>query len=314
MWSDNETAIDSLNVQHVVQAILHLLDLPHLSPVTIGVYGDWGSGKSSVVLMLKGELESKPRAADTLCVAFNGWRFDGYDDAKSALMTTILEEMAKQKTLGEEIVGRIMALAKRVNWLRLGKTGGRYALHAGMAIATGGASVLPSLAAEVITSAKNTRTEDLMEKVGDYLVSAEEATKVHETVRDFEADFAEVLRQTKLRRLVVIIDDLDRCNPAQIIETLEAIRLFLAVPKTAFIIAADELMVQHAARLRFPGLDTQPDSLGREYLEKMVQVPVRVPPLGPRDLETYLNMLFLQLHLSEPEFRATRDVARPGPR
>ncbi len=84
MWSDNETAIDSLNVQHVVQGILHLLDEPQLSPVTIGVYGAWGSGKSSVVLMLKSELEKEPRKADTLCVMFNGWRFDGYDDAKSA--------------------------------------------------------------------------------------------------------------------------------------------------------------------------------------------------------------------------------------
>jgi KAP family P-loop domain len=100
VWPDNETAIDSLNVQHVVQAILHLLDLPHLSPVTIGVYGDWGSGKSSVVLMLKEELESKPRATDTLCVVFNGWRFDGYDDAKAALMTTILEENGEAEDPG----------------------------------------------------------------------------------------------------------------------------------------------------------------------------------------------------------------------
>lgn len=303
MWSDNETAIDSLNVQHVVQAVLQLLDVPYLSPVTIGVYGDWGSGKSSVALMLKAELDKEPRASDTLGVVFNGWRFDGYDDAKSALMTTILEELEKRQTIGHEAIEGIKKLAKRVNWLRVGKTTSRYALHAGLAVATGGASVIPSLAAEAAAAAKEAKAEDIVDKAGDYLVAADEAKKVHDTVREFEAEFSKVLGHTSLRRLVVIIDDLDRCDPTQIIETLEAIRLFLAVPKTAFIIAADEMMVQHAARLRFPGLEGQTDSLGRNYLEKMVQIPVRVPPLGPRDLETYLNMLFLQLHLREEEFK-----------
>ncbi len=302
MWSDNETAIDSLNVQHVVQAILQLLDLPHLSPVAIGVYGDWGSGKSSVVLMLKAELNKEPRAADTLCVVFNGWRFDGYDDAKSALMTTILEELEQRQTPGSAALEGIRRLAKRVNWLRVGKTGGRYALHAGLALATGGASVIPTLVAEAAAAAKGAKAEDIPAAAGDYVVGADEAKKVHDTVREFEAEFSKVLGQTNLRRLVVVIDDLDRCNHTQVIETLEAIRLFLAVPKTAFIIAADELMVQNAARQRFPGLE-QTDSLGRDYLEKMIQIPVRLPPLGPRDLETYLNMLFLQLHLTEDEFR-----------
>ena len=91
------------------------------------------------------------------------------------------------------------------------------------------------------------------------------------------AEFSNVLKRTKLRRLVVIIDDLDRCNPTQIIETLEAIRLF-AVPNTAFIITADEAMVQNAARLRFPGMEGQTDSLGRHDLEKMVHILSACPP------------------------------------
>lgn len=304
MWSDNETALDSLNVQHLVQAMLTLLDLPDLSPVTIGVYGDWGSGKSSVVLMLKGELEKPPRKVDTLCVVFNGWRFDGYDDAKSALMTTILEQLATRETVGSTAHNAILKLVKRVNWLRVGKTVGRYALHAGMAVATGGASAMPSLAAEAAIAASATSADDIVQSADAYFTGAEEAKKVHDTVRDFEADFSRILEQTDLKRLVVIIDDLDRCNPHQVIETLEAIRLFLAVPKTAFIIAADELMVQSAARQRFPGLDLHRDSLGRDYLEKMVQIPLRVAPLSPRDIETYLNMLFLQLHLPGRDFAA----------
>ena len=79
---------------------------------TIGVYGDWGSGKSSVVLMLQEELSKSPRSANTLCVVFNGWRFEGYDDAKSALMTTILEELAERKGLLPEVRDAVKALAR----------------------------------------------------------------------------------------------------------------------------------------------------------------------------------------------------------
>lgn len=302
MWSDNETAIDSLNVQHVVEAVLQLLALDSLTPVTIGVYGDWGSGKSSVVLMLKSQLEDEQRAPNTMCIVFNGWRFEGYDDAKVALMTTILDELAKRQGLGADTLDLIKKLAKRVNWVRVGKTAAKYALHAGLAVATGGATVIPSVIAEAAASARTAKPDDVIDSAGEYLVPADDAKKVHDTIRDFEKDFAEVLARTDLRRLVVIIDDLDRCSPSQVIETLEAIRLFLAVPKTAFIIAADELLVQNAAKLRFPGLEGRMEGVGREYLEKMVQIPVRVPPLGPRELETYLNMLFLQLHLTKDKF------------
>lgn len=302
LWSDSETAVDSLNVQHLVRAILHLLDMEQLSPVTIGVYGDWGSGKSSVVTMLKEQLAAGERKDTMLCVVFNGWRFDGYEDAKSALMTTILKEIEGYKTFGADVREAATKLLRRVDWMRVGKSAGHVGLHATLAALTGGTSLAGTLAAEVATRVHGVDAEKIAAAIGAHLSEAEQGKKVHESVREFERDFASVLKQTNLKRLVVVIDDLDRCNPTQVIETLEAIRLFLAVPSTAFIIAADERMVQHAARLRFPGMEGLPE-LGRDYLEKMIQIPVRVPPLGQRDLETYLNMLFLQLHATEEEFK-----------
>lgn len=306
VWSDNETAIDSLNVQHLVKTILQLLQLQHLSPVTIGVYGDWGSGKSSVVLMLKEQLMQGERAKDTLCIIFNGWRFEGYEDAKSALMTTILEEIQACKTLPEKAKEAAKNLLTRVDVLRLGKGLGKLALHAGLAYATGGTSLVASAVTASVAQAKATDTDTIAEEI-DGIIKDPESTqkKVHQSVRDFENDFRSVLEQTKLARLVVVIDDLDRCGPDRVIETLEAIRLFLAVPKTAFILAADEDMVQHAVKLRFPAMEALKETVGRDYLEKMVQIPIRVPPLGPTDLESYMNMLFFQLHMTTPgEFEA----------
>jgi hypothetical protein len=238
-----------------------------------------------------------------LCIVFNGWRFDGYEDAKSALMTTILEEIGSCETFEAEVRDAARKLLRRVDWMRVGKTVGRVGLHVGFAALTGGTSLPVTLGAEIATRIQSADADKIAEVIKAHLSDAEQGKKVHESVREFERDFAAVLKKTNLKRLVVVIDDLDRCSPTQVIETLEAIRLFLAVPNAVFIIAADEAMVQHAARLRFPGMEGLPE-LGRDYLEKMVQIPVRVPPLGQRDLETYLNMLFLQLSLSDEEFKA----------
>ena len=56
-------------------------------------------------------------------------------------------------------------------------------------------------------------------------------------------------------KLVVLIDDLDRCLPPTTISTLEAIRLFLFLKDTAFVIAADDAMIKHAVRQHFVGVD-----------------------------------------------------------
>src|SRR3546814_7304158 len=66
--------------------------------------------------------------------------------------------------------------------------------------------------------------------------------------------------------LVVLIDDLDRCLPPTTISTLEAIRLFLFLKHTAFVIAADTDMITHAVRKHFAGVD---DDLATTYFEKL---------------------------------------------
>ncbi|WP_444451281.1 KAP family P-loop NTPase fold protein (plasmid) [Rhodobacter capsulatus] len=70
----------------------------------------------------------------------------------------------------------------------------------------------------------------------------------------FREEFAALLDAAKIKRLVVMVDDLDRCLPSTAISTLEAIRLFLFVERTAFIIGADEAMIEYAVRDHFPDL------------------------------------------------------------
>ena len=69
------------------------------------------------------------------------------------------------------------------------------------------------------------------------------------TLQGFRRQFAEIMESEDLKpleRVVVLVDDLDRSLPDTVVETLEAIKLFLSVKKMAFVIAADEENVASA--------------------------------------------------------------------
>lgn len=291
MWSDNETSLDLLNVQHLVAATAGVVRNDDLLPATIGIFGGWGSGKSSLIGMVREELEGNE---DVVCISFNGWLFEGYEDAKAALMGTILDEVVANRTLGEKAKGLATKLLRRVDWFRLMGLAGKSALSLTMSLPPGGVDALLGAAT---TSAQNIKPEELQE-----LAKNAPDVSVRQTVREFHQDFATLLEETNIRTLVVFIDDLDRCLPDTVIATLEAIRLFLFAPRTAFVIGADEDLVKHAVKRRFPEVEGSALDVGSDYLEKLIQFPIRIPPLGRAELETYMNLLLTQLHVDKEPF------------
>ena len=122
-------------------------------------------------------------------------------------------------------------------------------------------------------------------------------------IQDLRKHFEETLREMNVT-LVAFIDDLDRCLPSTAIATLEAIRLFLFLPHTAFIIAADDRMIRQAVRVHFHIADLD-DDLVTNYFDKLVQVPLRVPPLGTQEVRAYLMLLFVEKSQIDPKKRET---------
>lgn len=131
MWSDNETVADLLGFQHLVAGVLSIVQNDALLPATIGVFGDWGSGKSSLLRMVAEELS---KDEGNLVLTFNGWLFEGYGDAKTALMGNILDALAEDKTLAPQAKGLALRLLKRVNLWRVAGT----ITKAGIGFALGG--------------------------------------------------------------------------------------------------------------------------------------------------------------------------------
>ena len=304
MWSDNEADIDLLQFHFLSETIVDLVQSPHLLPTTIGVYGDWGSGKSSLLKMVKSNLESKD---GVLCLSFSSWLFENYEDAKTALMGSILESLEdylkERETLSDEAQALLTKLLKRVNWFQLARMTGRYALPllAGQPYMTAFAAGqdLLKFAGDKL---KGDKPEFSVEELQSLVKAAPEGGEsIRRNIRDFHRDFEQLLRACDLRCLVVFIDDLDRCLPDTVIETLEAIKLFLFVPGTAFVIGADERLVQYAVRQRFPELPGKEVEVGRDYLEKLIQFPFRIPPLSGPEIESYINALFARLTFPEAE-------------
>ncbi len=115
-------------------------------------------------------------------------------------------------------------------------------------------------------------------------------TSLPKEIQALRNAFEETLEELGVT-LVVLVDDLDRCLPKTTISTLEAIRLFLFLKNTAFVIAADDAMIKHAVRRHFKGI--KDDSLVTSYFDKLIQVPIRVPPLGIQEVRGYMMMLFV---------------------
>jgi hypothetical protein len=129
-------------------------------------------------------------------------------------------------------------------------------------------------------------------------------------VEDFRSRFADLIGSlTELAAVVVFIDDLDRCLPETVVDTFEAIRLLLGAPRTAFVVAANQKIVELAVDARYPELrgDGRNQGIGAQYLEKMLQLKIAVPALAVPEAITYVNLLLAELHLPAEDFARLRE-------
>ncbi|AVH40323.1 Qat anti-phage system ATPase QatA [Agrobacterium tumefaciens] len=321
--NDQETATDLLYYEAIAKTVVTLIRKTPDAPVTIGVHGDWGAGKSSVLKMLEGAFAEDDRV---LCLWFNGWTFEGFEDAKTVVIETIVDELRRARPTSTKVADAAKKVLKRVDWLKLARKAGGFAFTATTGIPTfDQVKDLYDVATSFLAKPQDhVSIEDLKgvaEKAGEFLKEApDESDNLPEHIHAFREEFKELLDAADIDQLVVIIDDLDRCLPKTAIATLEAIRLFLFVERTAFVIGADELMIEYAVREHFPDLppSSGPVSYARNYLEKLIQVPFRIPALGVAETRVYVTLLLAEnaLGSKDPRFlnllaSAREDMRRP---
>ena len=291
LWSDEPSSVDLLAFGAVAETAVEAVLDDSLDPIALGISGPWGSGKSTVLKLIKAELASRDVVSEDeasederiLVVETEPWRYDPSVGAKATLILEVLNaltaELEKHGSVPEHVEGALKKLAKRVNWVK--------AL---------------TLAARSSITLQLPGIDDLSGLVNEGDVDGNPEPR---NLDEFRQDFAELLAGEQLshvRRVVVLVDDLDRCLPDTVVDTLETMRLFLSVPKMSFVIAADEDRVADALRDRYPagnGSAGDAEEPARLYLHKIVQTTLCLPALSRFDTEAYLLLLLLQSRVED---------------
>jgi KAP family P-loop domain len=259
---DNPTGTDLLDFGLVADSVAGAVSVA-TEPMAIGLHGPWGSGKSTVLELVRLRIEADKR---TCIIVTNPWEYDDHADVKGTLIGAVLQRLETLASTTPGLGDKVLKLIRRVSWTR-----------ATTAIARGAL----------------TMQWDVKGLVDAFTPTSDEGDDQPRTMAGFREAFEEVLDELDIEHVVVLVDDLDRCLPLAVLATLEAIKLFLAVPKMAFVIAADQEMVREAIAA---GLGEQHRSavFARDYLDKIVQVPVALPLPSLDDAEAYIATLLCQ--------------------
>lgn len=303
MWHDVETTRDLLNFSVVAETAAQLIRESNGEPISIGISGKWGTGKSSLVKMIGNSLKKADEKKEYVFLEFNAWLYQGYDDARMALLQSVADKLVAESKSRQTAVDKAIDFAKRINWLRLGKLilPTTYGAVVGGTIA-GPVGALLGAASGLIKGTGQPSAEDIeklrvaYEAVQPELVGIlkdKEQTSLPEEISALRNTFEDLLKTMDIT-LIVLVDDLDRCLPSTAISTLEAMRLLLFLKRTAFIIAADEEMIRGAVRAHFNDIDLTED-LVTSYFDKLIQIPLQVPRLGVIEVKAFLILLLSDL-------------------
>jgi predicted KAP-like P-loop ATPase len=116
MWRDSESNDDFLNFSEIADQIATLATSPALLPVSIGVFGTWGTGKSTVLRLVKKQLADANPAP--IIIEFDAWLYQGYDDAKAALMEVVADRLLAEAKGNESLLNKAKRFAGRINYFR----------------------------------------------------------------------------------------------------------------------------------------------------------------------------------------------------
>lgn len=223
-------------------------------------------------------------------------------------MEALLREIKEYKDVPSKVKESVSKLLKKLDLFKLATK----AVSVGaplIASATTGNPVplVLSVSTNVGTIAEGVKnTANAVQSIrDDYLKDdkTNDENSIVNNVRKFREELKKALDDDGIENVIVLLDDLDRCQPDRTIETLEAIKLFLSVEKMTFIIAADENVIQYAIRKKYPPIENYTVNLNKEYIEKIIQLPIYIPELSSKDIENYLMLLIVQEYCKKEQFK-----------
>jgi formylglycine-generating enzyme required for sulfatase activity/energy-coupling factor transporter ATP-binding protein EcfA2 len=304
------------------------------TPLTVGVFGPWGSGKTSLMRMLRHQLEQE-KLDSRRTVWFTAWKYDRQDALWRSFILRVLDALYPRETEPKDVPReerpilqnpndpnqqRRIELLNRleesvyqavdweeigpraVNWWQFisntGKAGVETAAH------LSSAGLTTSL--KKMFGGEDTPVEEIQKAAAaiSHQTKNYHRRQLHH-MEEFEAIFKEVIALLPggSGRLIVFVDDLDRCLPEKAVEVLEAIKLFLEVKGVVFVLGMDQTVIRQGIEARYAaafhrredGERAELPIQGDSYLQKIVQIPFHLPALAMEDVADFINELNPQL-------------------
>ena len=237
---------DLLGVKKYIDGLIDYITICS-TPMTIAIQGDWGTGKTSIMNMVKDGIEDK-----CLYTWFNTWEYSQFN-MSDELVISLLKSMVDSLNIKEENNNLNKSLKILANSL---KSGTLMALD----MAAGG------------------RIADTAEKVIDGFTNKDQTdyfNSIKVLKEQFQNHINYALEKSGKDRVIMFVDDLDRLNPEKAIELLEVLKNFLDCDNCVFILAIDYKVVYKGVKLKYDNvLD---ENKGKAFFEKIIQLPFKVP-------------------------------------
>ena len=302
--NDQPTERDALDFTPYVETLADIIQTGN-TPLTIGVFGTWGSGKTSLMKMVKNQLP------DDFTVAwFDAWKYDKEDSLWRAFLLCVLTALKERASLQGKPVDEFEKLQSLLyREMEIEKVGGvtidlaKIGGVAAKSLAQLTLSFIPGI--PTLTKLVEELQSGAAKNVDDATAAIQrERTKIYieqiQFLEQFQKRFSELIQEhVQPNRLVVFVDDLDRCLPEKAIEVLEAIKLFLDAENCVFVLGLDQEVIARGIEMKYKELGEKQDGdesrrftiEGVRYLEKIVQLPFQIPPVEQTDMGEFVEGL-----------------------
>jgi len=246
--SISEVEQDSLDFKVYSEVITEaILETP--TPFTVGIFGEWGQGKTSLMQFIQKEvLIQKKEEEKVISVFFNAWKFENDDHPLLDLCTAIEKDIQRNRHHFEENI--ILNILDYVKYLK-------YAIG--------------NIKLELkIYEHKNTNIEEIIE---NQLLSQSTYFQIFELLKGLE----KILEEENFR-IIIFIDDLDKCTQENAIKLLENINFVLDLKGLSFVLGVDRKIIENYLENRYINkFNLSNKNTGKMYLDKMIQLPFYLP-------------------------------------
>ncbi len=280
---------DQLGFDTYVTTIGNMVGDPDFkTPFCIGIFGEWGIRKTSFMRLLEAEIQKAETPPLPIPIWFNPWRYEKEDHLIIPFLKTIERGIGlylkNNKTLAKEFRDKLKNAA-----LSIGGASIAFAYGMGVDCKLGKFGLSFDIAK--MADREETLKQRRIQAAAGY---AETLSSVYyDIINELKAAVSE-----SDFRIVVFIDDLDRCLPEKAVELLEAIKLFLDIEGYLFVLGVDKKVVKKGIAYHYKhfkqssGKDDDEIVISSEdYLEKMIQLPIDLPPIEPGHKRKYIESL-----------------------